>query len=203
MRLLRAADALHCPGVGCEPGCYLCPFSLMRVTRRSVTGSKLAAASSVTGFRLGVAPSVSSCSRKDEDRSNDLARLPCCCLRKTLRTLILSPSTTKSMSPSSLSLSAFDPWRISAGSKSCSVAGGGVERKICDDKRGLGPGGSTAHAVVVPGVALLPAYLGRGVSPGLRESLHIEHAPGAVSGPPWVRRAVGPSVSYLWSMSAR
>src|SRR6516162_1671461 len=36
MRLLRAADALHCPGVGCEPGCYLCPFSLMRVTRRSV-----------------------------------------------------------------------------------------------------------------------------------------------------------------------
>src|SRR5215467_11808717 len=102
---LRAADALHCPRVGCEPGCYLCPFSRMRVTRLSVTGSRLAATSSVTGFRLGVAPSVSSCSRKDEDRSSDLARLPCCCLRKTLRTLILSPSTTKSMSPSSLSLS--------------------------------------------------------------------------------------------------
>src|SRR5262249_34994338 len=68
-----------------------------------------------------------------------------------------------------------------------------------------GPGGSTMRAVVVPGVALLPAYLGRGVSPGSPRvlTLHIEHAPGAVIGPPWVRRTVGPSVSCLSSMSAR
>src|SRR6516165_5351270 len=84
----KRGRSLHRPGIGSELGCYLCPFSLMRVMRRSVTGSRLAAASS--GFRLGVASSVSSatpalsqwpfvsafpsngCSRKDEDRSNDL-----------------------------------------------------------------------------------------------------------------------------------
>src|SRR6516165_9223578 len=116
----KRGRSLHRPGIGSELGCYLCPFSLMRVMRRSVTGSRLAAASS--GFRLGVASSVSSatpalpqwpfvsafpsngCSRKDEDRSNDLVRLACC-FRNTLKTRILSPSPTKSMSPFSLSLS--------------------------------------------------------------------------------------------------
>ena len=97
-----------------EPCCYLCPFSRMMAMRRSVTGSRVAAASSVMGFRLGVEALVSSqtpssessfgCSRKDEDRSNDLVRLPCC-FRKTLKTLTLSPSPTKSMSPFSLSRS--------------------------------------------------------------------------------------------------
>ena len=44
-------------------------------------------------------------SRKDEDRSKDLVRLDCCCVRKTRKTLILSPSTTKSISSASLSRS--------------------------------------------------------------------------------------------------
>src|SRR5262245_40924072 len=112
--------------------CYLSIFALMMAVRRSVTGSRLAGDSSVMGSRLGVDPSASSdthswdtrgawivvlsrpcvsnipfncCSRKDEDRSNDLVRLPSCCFRKTLKTLILSPSPTKSMSPFSLRLS--------------------------------------------------------------------------------------------------
>jgi hypothetical protein len=40
--------------------CYLCPFSRMMAMRRSVTGSRVAAASSVIGVRLGVEASVSS-----------------------------------------------------------------------------------------------------------------------------------------------
>src|SRR5262249_44807468 len=100
---------------------YLCAFSRMMVIRRSVTGWRLAAASSVAALRLAAESSVSSpthspsdwpfasafpsngCSRKDEDRSG--VRLAGCCLRKTRKTLILSPSPTKSMSPCSLSRS--------------------------------------------------------------------------------------------------
>src|SRR5262245_58864236 len=92
----------------------------MMVIRRSVTGSRLAAASSVVGLRSAGESSVSSpthppsdwpfvsavpsngCSRKEEDRSGVLVRLAGCCLRKTLKTLIRSPSPTKSMSPCSL-----------------------------------------------------------------------------------------------------
>src|SRR5262245_15495096 len=50
----KAADALlRCSGVGSEPRCYLCPFSLIKAIRRSVTGSRLAPASSVMGLKAG------------------------------------------------------------------------------------------------------------------------------------------------------
>jgi hypothetical protein len=97
---------------------YSSVFAFIIANRRSVTGSRLAENSSLVGFRLSLGCSFSShirstadrsvfssalSSRKDEDRSNDLTRLPSCCFRKTLKTLILSLSATKSMSPFSVS----------------------------------------------------------------------------------------------------
>ena len=56
----RADNALLCSRIDSEPCCYACPFSRMMAMRRSVTGSRVAAASSVMGFRWGVTSSVSS-----------------------------------------------------------------------------------------------------------------------------------------------
>jgi len=88
-----------------RPCRYLSDFAFIMAIRRSVTGSRSANAS-VAAFRSSVGCSASSheecsadpffcsssSSRKDEDRSTDLIRLPSCCFRKTLNTLILSPS---------------------------------------------------------------------------------------------------------------
>jgi hypothetical protein len=59
--------------------------------------------------------------------------------------------------------------------------------QICDGKRGPGPDGSTARAVV-QGVAVLPAYLGRGASPGSPRVLTYRACPGRRD---WT--AVGPT----------
>jgi hypothetical protein len=56
--------------------CYLCPFSLIRVSRRSVTGSRLLdmVSSNPTGMPLGSDDRSNGCSRNEEDRSR--VRLP-------------------------------------------------------------------------------------------------------------------------------
>ena len=56
--------------------CYLCPFSLIRVSRRSVTGSRLLdmVSSCPTGMPLGSDDRSNGCSRNEEDRSR--VRLP-------------------------------------------------------------------------------------------------------------------------------
>ena len=58
---------------------YLTIFCRINAVRRSVTGSRLAGPSD---GGPSDAPSRGS-SRKDDDKSNDLVRRPCCCLRKT------------------------------------------------------------------------------------------------------------------------
>jgi hypothetical protein len=60
---------------------YRTIFCRSNAVRRSVTGSRSAGASDGRLFVSDV-PSNGS-SRKDDDRSNDLVRRPCCCLRKT------------------------------------------------------------------------------------------------------------------------
>ena len=58
--------------------------------------------SACSDMPLGSNNSPNGCSRKDEDKSKGV-RLPWFCFRKTLTTLILSPSVAKSISSFSLS----------------------------------------------------------------------------------------------------
>ena len=75
---------------------YLCAFSFIMANRRSVTGSRLLGSSAWSVTPLGSNDPENGCSRKDEDKS--VVRLPWYSFRKTLRTLILSPSVAKSIS---------------------------------------------------------------------------------------------------------
>src|SRR6188472_4823233 len=95
--------------------------------RRSVTGSR-SANTSVAAFRSSVGSSASSreqcsadpffssesSSRKDEDRSSDLIRLPSCCFRKTLASQATAQECVRERAAMVETIRAYARWETGA-----------------------------------------------------------------------------------------